>query len=97
MKMRIAVGFVILFSFLFFLQPVFGHDSYYPPRSKTSLVAQVYIGADPYYREQYGDSGHYRRNDCGKHRGWRHRHYDERYYCHDERHHHGHWNHDGRD
>lgn len=79
MKSRIVVGFVTLFSFLFFLAPVFGHDLYYPP-SSNGFVAQVRIGGDPYYRGRYRDRGYYRKHDCGKHKKWRHRDCDGRYY-----------------
>jgi hypothetical protein len=80
MKSRITVGLVTLCSLLFFLQPVFGDDFFYPAPSRASFVAQVRIGGDGFYRTRWEDREYYRRHDCRKHRGWRHRHYDDRYY-----------------
>jgi hypothetical protein len=85
MKSRIAVGFVTLFLSLFFLQPVFAHDLYYRSASPAAFVAQVRIGGDGYYRARWDDREYYSRHGCRKDRGWRHRHYEDRYY---DRHYH---------
>ena len=79
MKRKIAVGLVTLFSFLFFRQHVFGHDFY--RLGRVGFVAyEVRIGGGRHYRERCGDCGNNKRHDCRKHRGWKYRNYDKRYY-----------------
>ena len=81
MRRTILGGLFTLVSFLSSLQPVFGQDSYFAPAKGASLVVQVRIGGDPYYREGYQECGYYRRHECGRHKECRHHDCDDRYYC----------------
>ncbi len=96
MKKPIGVGLLTLFSFLFSLQPVFGQDSYVGRPNGTSFVGQVGIGGGAYYRDRCLDCGYFKRHDCGRHKGWKYRQYDDKYFYHRDKHHRGHWNYEGR-